>query len=268
MKLLASVPLMLWIALPAATLSQSLANLAAPQEATPAQNLKITAANFPPGEYQVNLAPPTGAAIMLNATRVDATTVTVPLSTVPPNTYTLSIVSGGHTSTVGSLTVSAPDDPQISRQPSLPEITRGQQVVVQGKNFVPGDYSVYLSANAGSPRDGIQLPATVSGDKLTFTVLSDKVPIARYIVWVKLGGKFYQVPGDLRLLADAQAPVTLDATNPITVYPTDRSDFDFEISGKNLGNPASNNLLTVVGRGSCEHRNRRRVCRGQDQRKV
>jgi hypothetical protein len=155
------------------------------------------------------------------------------------------------------LTVYAPDDPQISRQPSLPEITRGQQVVIQGKNFVPGDYSVYLSANAGSPRDGIQLPATVSGDKLTFTVLSDKVPIARYIVWVG-SAEILPGPGDLRLLADAQAPVTLDATSPITVYPTDRSDFDFEISGKNLGSPASNNLLTVVGR-SCEHRNRRRV---------
>ncbi len=206
MKLLASVPFMLWIALPAAILSQSLADLAALQEATQAQNLKITAANFPTGEYQVNLTPPTGAPLSLNATRVDATTVTVPLSMVPPNTYTLSIVSGGHTSTVGPLTVYAPDDPQISRQPSLPEITRGQQVVIQGKNFVPGDYSVYLSANAGNPQDGIQLPATVSGDKLTFTVLSDKVPIARYIVWVKLGGKFYQVPGDLRLLADAQAP--------------------------------------------------------------
>jgi len=83
-KLLASVPLMLWIALPAATLSQSLANLAAPQEATQAQNLKIAAANFPTGEYQVNLAPAMGAAVTLHATRVDPTTVTVPLSTVRP----------------------------------------------------------------------------------------------------------------------------------------------------------------------------------------
>ena len=250
MKPFASVSLLLWIALPSAAVAQSFSNLSAPQEWTQGQKIfTITAASFPDAKYQVKLAPPAGEAITRDAARVDATTLNVDLATVPPSTYTLSLVSGGNTSTVGPLTVYAPDDPQISKQPSLPEITRGQQVAIQGKNFASG--VVYLSTSAGNPQDGIQLPATASADKrsLTFTVPADKVQIARYMVWVRAGDKLYPVPGDLRLVADAQAPVTLDAISPITLYPTDGSGFSFEITGRNLGSPASNNSLMVVGRG-------------------
>lgn len=151
--------------------------------------------------------------------------------------------------------VVAAAEPTISAEPALPEITRGQDVTVHGKDFPANDSGmvVYLSTGKEKPGDRIQLPARrVDSETLTFALPPDKVPVGRYVVSVGIAGiagNELAVPGDLRILADASAPVHLDGVYPVTAYPTGHPGFDFEIAGQNLAAEAQNNIIVVVGRG-------------------
>lgn len=142
-------------------------------------------------------------------------------------------------------------DPQIASQPSLPETTRGQHVTISGQGFPAGQFPVYLRQNSDQKvEDAIQLTATQTDEKtLTFPVPPGQVPVGRYLVRVRMNGKDYDVPGDLKVIADASAPVKLDAVYPVTAYPKDHTGFDFDIAGQNLAADPNDNTLLVVGRG-------------------
>ena len=117
-------------------------------------------------------------------------------------------------------------EPVISSTPDLPEITRGQEITVHGQAFPKPDdkvaYEVFLSS--GKPAERISLPAKwVDANTFTFALPPDKVPAGRYLVSVCIADKELTVPGDLRVLSDASAPVRLDGVYPITAYPTDHT---------------------------------------------
>jgi hypothetical protein len=143
-------------------------------------------------------------------------------------------------------------EPVISSTPDLPEITRGQEVTVHGQGFPKPDdkgaYEVFLSS--GKLGDRITLPAKwVDANTFTFALPPDKVPTDRYLVSVRIAGKDLLIPGDLRVLADASAPVRLDGVYPITAYPTEHTGCDFDITGQNLAAKPQDNMILVVGRG-------------------
>lgn len=145
-------------------------------------------------------------------------------------------------------------EPVISPEPALPSLTRGQEVVVHGKEFPPpdekGGYQVIL--NSGKPEERIMLPAKrVDANAFSFTLpnTNDQLPAGRYLVSVRMAGKEYQVPGDLRVLPDSLAPVHLDAIYPLTAYPSGKPGNDFDISGQNLAAVPQDNRLIVVDRG-------------------
>lgn len=145
-------------------------------------------------------------------------------------------------------------DPVIAPEPALPAVTRGQEVLVHGKDFPPpdekGGYQVILST--GKPDDTISLPAKwIDTNTFTFKLPleKEKLPADRYLVNVRMAGKELQVPGDLRIIPDALAPVHLDAIYPVTAYPTDNAGSDFDISGENLAAIPQDNSIIVVGRG-------------------
>lgn len=141
------------------------------------------------------------------------------------------------------------DIPSIDSAPIASEFTAGQTVTIHGKNFPEGNVTAHLSTGKPNSQD-IPLPATLVNDKtISFLLPTDKVSPNRYLVSMEMGGKPYAVPGDLHVVSDASAPVHLDAAYPVTVYPTDRSGFDFEISGQNLAALPNDNYLVVVGRG-------------------
>ena len=144
--------------------------------------------------------------------------------------------------------------PSISAEPSLPSITRGQEVTVHGKDFPKpdgtGEYRVFL--NNGKPGERISLPAKwIDANTFSFVLPLDKhiVPADRYLVTVLIAGKELQIPGDLRVLTDASSPVHLDAIYPVTAYPTEHTGSDFDISGENLAANPQDNMILVVGRG-------------------
>lgn len=145
-------------------------------------------------------------------------------------------------------------EPVIAPEPALPSITRGQDVVVHGKDFPrpdeKGGYQVILSN--GNPEDRITLPAKwVDTNTFSFTLPRDKaqLPADRYLVSVRIAGEEYPVPGDLRVLPDSLAPVHLDAIYPVTAYPSSKPGNDFDISGQNLGAVPQDNRLIIVDRG-------------------
>src|SRR5262249_15046164 len=127
------------------------------------------------------------------------------------------------------------------------DATRGAQVSIPAKNLVPSSvYTVRINSGATGPDAATVLPATVSADKQTLTfAIPDKTPTGRYLVWVGVDGKSYPVPGELRVIPDAQAAVSIDTIYPSVVYPAGPNGVSFEISGKNLGDAAANNLLFV-----------------------
>jgi hypothetical protein len=141
------------------------------------------------------------------------------------------------------------DVPWIDSEPIASEFTAGQTVTIHGKNFPQGNVTAHLSTGKPNSQD-IPLPATLVNDKtISFLLPTDKVSPGRYLVSMEMGGKPYAVPGDLHVVSEASAPVHLDAAYPVTVYPTDRSGFDFEISGQNLAALPNDNYLIAVGRG-------------------
>src|SRR5216684_3961304 len=140
------------------------------------------------------------------------------------------------------------DVPSIDSEPIASEFTAGQTVTIHGKNFPEGNVTAHLSTGKPNSQD-IPLAATWVNDKtITFLLPTDKVSPNRYLVSMETSGKQYSVPGDLHVVSDASAPVHLEAAYPVTVYPTDRSGFDFEISGQNLAARPTDNYLIVVGR--------------------
>ncbi len=140
------------------------------------------------------------------------------------------------------------DVPSIDSEPIASEFTAGQTVTIRGKNFPEGNITARLSTGVPNAQE-IPLPATWVNDKtVTFLLPTDKVSPNRYLVSMEMGGNRYSVPGDVHVLADASAPVHLEAAYPVTVYPTNRSGYDFEISGQNLAASPIDNYLIVVGR--------------------
>src|SRR5690348_6896950 len=86
--------------------------------------------------------------------------------------------------------VAQPPNPGISPQPSLPEITTGQQVTIQGSNFQSGvTYLVDLRTGTEPAGQKIQLPATAAADQksLTFRLDPKLVTVGRYTVTVEAG---------------------------------------------------------------------------------
>lgn len=139
----------------------------------------------------------------------------------------------------------------ISPEPSLPEVTRGQEVTIRGKDFPSQDVKVYLrTGNEKAGDKGIERPATgVDDNTLKFTLQSD-MPTGRYLVFVSVGTNELSVPGELRVLPDASGQVHIDAIHPPTVYPSEiYGRYDFEISGQNLGASPKDNIVEVVGKG-------------------
>jgi hypothetical protein len=143
-------------------------------------------------------------------------------------------------------------EPVISPAPALPETTRGQEVAVHGKDFPPDDghMVVHLSTGNEKSENRIELRAKrVDPETLTFPLPPDKVPAGRYVVSVSIADKELPIPGDLRVLADASAPVHLDGVYPVTAYPTDHTGCDFDVAGENLAAKPQDNMILVVGRG-------------------
>jgi hypothetical protein len=147
-----------------------------------------------------------------------------------------------------ALSAEADDLPSIDPEPIAQEFTAGQTVTVHGKNFPEGTITARLSTGSPASQD-IPLPATRVDDKtISFLLPVGKVSPNRYLVFIEMGGKPYSVNGDLHVVSDASAPVHLDAVYPVTVYPTDRKGFDFEISGQNLAALPSDNYIIAGGR--------------------
>jgi hypothetical protein len=146
--------------------------------------------------------------------------------------------------------------PKISGVPELPSITRGNAVTVNADTANGGCFpsaGVKAILRTGKEQKGDnglpQLDAKVSekGDSLSFQI-PQSFPTGRYLVFLTFDSKELQVPGDLNVLSDALAKVSIDSISPSTIYPTDKS-YEFEITGENLGKAAGDNIVEVVGRG-------------------
>jgi len=144
--------------------------------------------------------------------------------------------------------------PVISPEPALPSITRGQEVIVHGRDFPKpgekGEYRVLLTT--GRPGEEVTLAAKwldANGFSFTLPHERERLPAERYLVSVRMNGVDLPVPGDLRILPDAAAPVKLESVFPLTAYPTEHVGSDFDIFGENLAPVPRDNLILVVGRG-------------------
>jgi hypothetical protein len=160
-----------------------------------------------------------------------------------PSCCLLAIV-GGWTAVISAAT--------ISPQPNLPLITRGQSVVVYGDGFPNEAITVYLRNGKETKGDlGYHLPGVASADQKNVTFkLPDDAPTGDFLVFLDFDSKEFPVPGELRILPDASAKVTLDSIAPATDYPNpDGKSFDFVIAGQNLAHLASDNTLIDVGSG-------------------
>jgi hypothetical protein len=150
--------------------------------------------------------------------------------------------------------VAAECSPTISSVPELPSITRGQTVTVLGDCLPKQGVKVVLRTGKEKQGDkGLSpLDAKVADDgkSLSFQIPQGSFETGRYLVFITVDSKELPVPGDLRVLSDEPAKVTIDSISPVTVYPTGTNKtYDFEISGENLGKAPSDNIVEVVGRG-------------------
>lgn len=216
------------------------------------KDLSITAPNIAPGTYQVRFVQPgtSAAAVTKDAKRIDSTTLVTDASSLSAGGYQLTVLSQGRPdSPAGTLSITPPSALQLT-VPELPEITRDQQIVIHGKGFIPGPYDVVLAKSTDGLENGIVITGVATTDQLTFTPPSSRVATGRYLVWVRAGSQTYQAPGDLRLIADTQAAVSIEAINPVTVYPEEANGPSFEITGKNLGYTGNNNVILIKDRGA------------------
>ena len=153
---------------------------------------------------------------------------------------------------VFSSLIAGASEATVSPQPSLPVITRGQSVVVYGDGFPQEPIKVYLRTGKESKGDlGYQIPGTASADQKSVTFkLPDDAPTGDYLVVLGLDSIELPVPGELRIVPDASAKVTIDSIAPATDYPdSDKKSFHFVIAGQNLAHQASDNTLIAVGYG-------------------
>ncbi len=140
----------------------------------------------------------------------------------------------------------------ISPQPSLPVTTRGQSVVVYGDGFPQEQIKVFLRTGKETKGDlGYQILGTASADQKSVTFkLPDDAPTGDYLVFLGFDSIELPVPGELRIVPDASAKVTIDAIAPATDYSDpDSKSFNFVIAGQNLAHQASDNTLIAVGYG-------------------
>ncbi len=149
--------------------------------------------------------------------------------------------------------VAVAEEPSVSRTPSLPAVTRGETVTVQGNNIPAQGAKVFLRTGAEREGDkGVQLDASVAADgkALTFKVPKEHFDTGRYLVFVAFDSKELAVPGELRVSSDQAAKVRVDSISPSTDYQNDADNaYDFEISGENLGSTPGDNILEIVGSG-------------------
>src|SRR5438874_2248217 len=129
-----------------------------------------------------------------------------------------------------SAAVAAECSPTISGAPELPSITRGQTVTVQGDCLPKQGVKVVLRTGKEKQGDkGLSpLDAKVADDgkSLSFQIPQGSFETGRYIVFVTVDSKELPVPvpGDLRVLSDESAKVTIDSISPVTAYPTGTND--------------------------------------------
>lgn len=142
--------------------------------------------------------------------------------------------------------------PQVSPAPSLPVTTHGQTVTIYGSAFPASAIKVFLrTGNEAKGDTGIPIPATAGADgkTVTFKVPND-VPAGDYLVALTVDGKELAVPGELRIAADATVTPHIDSIAPSTDYlGEDQSGFSFAISGQNLAQVATDNIVIRVDSG-------------------
>jgi hypothetical protein len=152
-------------------------------------------------------------------------------------------------------TLAVAQEPQLSKVPSLPAVTRGSTVKVTAKEGAFPKQGVKVYLRTGNERDGdngTPTDAVVSDDgtSLSFKVPSDHFETGRYLVLISFDSKTLPVAGELQVLSDQSAKVKIDSISPATDYHSDSDNgFDFEISGENLGQVPTDNILEVVGQG-------------------
>jgi len=93
--------------------------------------------------------------------------------------------------------------------------------------------------------------AVVQENRKALTFLAD-VPHGNYLVSVIIANKEpgLSVPGDLRVVADSDAPVKLTAIHPLTQYPSAKhGNYDLLLVGENFARNPEDNIIEVEGRG-------------------
>ena len=141
----------------------------------------------------------------------------------------------------------------VSNQPTLPVISRGQTITVYGDGFLKAPIKVYLRTGKEAKGDlGYALDGTAGDDQKTVTFkLPEDAPTGDFLVFLGVDSQELPVPGELRIVPDASAKVSLDYIAPATDYLSPGSaGFDFILSGQNLARRATDNTVIVVGYGS------------------
>jgi hypothetical protein len=97
--------------------------------------------------------------------------------------------------------------PEVTTEPELPTITRGQTVTVRGTHLPTRGVSVVLRTGKKSEKTGNQIlpiPAEVKNDgsSLTFKVPTEHFYAGRYLISVKVDSTELAVPGELRVIPD------------------------------------------------------------------
>jgi hypothetical protein len=140
--------------------------------------------------------------------------------------------------------------PSVSKQPDLPQITSGQHVTINGDHFPVKDIKVRLSTGRDEDKP-LYRDASVQADGKALSFLAD-VPRGIYLVYVLIANAEpgLPVPGDLRVVADSDAPVKLTAIHPVTQYPNSKHiGYDLLLVGENFARNAQDNTIEIVGRG-------------------
>jgi hypothetical protein len=136
--------------------------------------------------------------------------------------------------------------------PEMPETTAGQHVTIHGEGLPVQGAQVYLRTGTEKGLDkGTLLTATwdEKSKGLSFLVPSS-TGTARYLVYLAVGDKEIQVPGELRVQPDVPALVQLDAIYPQTGYRDSlRGKFNFELAGTNLAARPEDNVIEIVDQG-------------------
>jgi hypothetical protein len=136
--------------------------------------------------------------------------------------------------------------------PEMPEITPGQHVIIHGEGLPVQGAQVYLRTGAEKGLDKGALLTAVWDEKskcLSFLV-PQSIGAGRYLVYLVVGDKEIQVPGELRVQPDAPALVHLDAIYPQTGYRDSlRGKFNFELAGTNLAAKPEDNVIEIVDQG-------------------